>query len=275
LLHTVLAGAVVTVQRRQAARPGNKISMAQVADALEFCGLLQGVPRNEVERIAESVRVQSFAAGTDVFVEGDDCLGLWILATGRLRLHHSMADGRQRVVNFVLPSSPIELGAALDGQPFSSTGTALDDSLLLFMPREIVTEVSQRNRITIRNAFDQLCREIRRRDIATAVATLKDARGRIACALLQLAQQYGRPTDDGVRIDYRLSRQDMADLAGVRLETVIRILSELTKNAVVRTESQIIEIIDVPALRGPTSCMECQFDCSVFAFPRPGQQALA
>lgn len=260
---------MVTVQRGRTTNSGNKISMMKVADTLGSCSLLQHVPRSEVERTAKHVRVESFAAGTDVFTEGDSCLGLWILSTGRVRLHHSMADGRQRVVSFELPSSPIELGAALDGQPFSSTATALDDSLLIFMPRDIVNEVSQRNRVTIRNAFEQLCREIRRRDITTAVATLKGARGRVACALLHLCQQYGQPAGDGVRIEYRLSRQDMADLAGVRLETVIRVLSESTKSGVIRTESQIIEVVDVRGLQGHSSCEECQFNCSVFALPQP------
>jgi CRP/FNR family transcriptional regulator len=164
-------------------------------------------------------------------------------------------------------SSPLELGAALDGRAFSATATTLEDSVLLFLPRKELLDIGRRHLNTVRNAVDQLCLEIRQRDIASAVATLKDAKGRVGCALLQLARQYGVPTDDGVRIDYRLSRQDVADRAGVRIETVIRILSDLTRQGAIRTQDQVIEIVTIQSLQGGSACEECQFDCSVFAPP--------
>ena len=248
---------------------GAKSTRDQVVEALASCFLLYGVPKPEIERIADVVGVHHVPANTDVFVEGDPCRGLWILARGRVRLYHSAADGRQRVVSFFMPSSTLELGAALDGRPFSATATTLEDSVLIFVPRREVLEVGRRHRATIKNAVDLLCLEIRQRGIVSAIATLKDARGRVGCALLQLARQYGVPTRDGIRIDYRLSRQDVADRAGVRLETVIRILSDMTRQGILRTRNQFIEITDIEGLRVPTACDECQFDCSVFESPAP------
>jgi CRP/FNR family transcriptional regulator len=206
-------------------------------------------------------------AGADVFIEGDPCPGLWLLARGRVRVYHSSADGRQRIVSFAMRSSPLELGAALDGRPFSAGATALDDSVLILIPRRELLDLGRRHLGTVRKAVDQLCLEIRQRDIASTIATLKDARGKVGCALLQLARQYGVPTPAGIRIDYRLSRQDIADRAGVRIETVIRILSDLSRQGAVRTEDQRIEIADLSALQSASACEECQFDCSVFAPP--------
>lgn len=253
--------------RAASAWDGHKLTREQVVAALAACQLLSGLPAEEVECVADVSGVHLAKAGTDIFLEGDPSKGLWILARGRVRLYHSSADGRQRVVSFAMPSSPLELGAALDGRPFSATATALDDSVLLFLPRKELIDIGRRHMHTVRNAVDHLCLEIRQRDINSAIATLKDAKGRVGCALLQLARQYGVPTAKGVRIDYRLSRQDIADRAGVRLETVIRILSDLTRQEAVRTEDQVIEIVRLEALQGTSACDECQFDCSVFAAP--------
>jgi CRP-like cAMP-binding protein len=112
-----------------------------------------------------------------------------------------------------------------------------------------------------------LCREVRQRDIVTAIGSLKDARGRIACCLLQLAREFGVREGQTIRIAYRLTRQDIADRAGVTIETAIRVLSEYQQQGIIRTQSQIIEILDVPRLQEPPQCGECQFDCSVFARP--------
>ena len=48
---------------------------------------------------------------------------------------------------------------------------------------------------------------------------------RVAHALLRLAKQAGRKVEKGVRIDFPISRQDVAEMTGTTLHTVSRILS--------------------------------------------------
>jgi len=96
------------------------------------------------------------------------------------------------------------------------------------------------------------------------VATLKDARRRVYCAILRLAQQFGVRTGSGsIRIDYRLTRRDVADVSGVTLETAIRVLSDLQHRGIVRTESQFIEILDLEGLEHPSACADCQLSCGM------------
>jgi CRP-like cAMP-binding protein len=235
-----------------------------ITRVLSQCALLNGLSDNEVAEVAELAHARAFAPQADIFAEGEPCTALWILASGRVRLYHSAADGRQQVVSFRSPVVALELGPALDGRAFTATATALDDVVMVILPRSTLITIERRFPTTVRNVIDQLCMELRQRDISTAVASLKDARGRIGCALLQLAYQYGTPSGSGVRIAYRLTRQDVADISGVTLETAIRALSEMQRQGIIRTQAQIIEIVDMKGLRGPTQCDECQFDCSVF-----------
>jgi CRP-like cAMP-binding protein len=58
---------------------------------------------------------------------------------------------------------------------------------------------------------------------------------RIARALLRLVPQMGREVADGVVIDLRLSRQDLADLTGTTLYTVSRTLSQWEKQGLVQS----------------------------------------
>jgi CRP/FNR family transcriptional regulator len=236
--------------------------------ALARSPLVDGLAPDEVESIAAESSVYWFEPGQVVFEEGDPCRGLWILATGRVRLHHDVSDGRSQVVGFRAPAAALELGSAFDGRPHLATAVALDDSALLFLSRPRLADVIRRYPQLLANVIAGLCLEIRQRDILTANAALKDARGRIGCALLQLARQFGVAAGPGaVQIAYRLTRQDIADRAGVTIETAIRALSELQRKGIVQTDAQVIEIRDVARLRVATECGDCQFDCSVFATP--------
>ncbi|MCC7366273.1 MAG: Crp/Fnr family transcriptional regulator [Dehalococcoidia bacterium] len=237
----------------------------QTLAALERCHLLDGLSQEQVHKIAARCSVHHVPAQRTVFEEGDESRGLWVITAGRVRLQHLMADGRQHAVGFRTPTTALDLAAALDGRPYMETAAAVEESELLLVPRDLLPELARRYPVTIRNAIASLCIDVRQRDITTAIAAVKDARERVGCTLLQLVREFGRTTGRGVRIDCRVTRQDIAARAGVTVETAIRTMSELQQRGVVCTEAQIVEITDVAAVRELARCGSCQFECSVFA----------
>lgn len=236
---------------------------------LRACPLLFGIPDADIATVAAVCSTHAFRAGQQIFSEGQPSTGLWVLAEGRVRLFHADIRGRQQVVSFRGPTSSLELAAALDGRKHGASAAALEDCTLIYVPRSTLVSLSRAYPITIRNVIDQLCLELRQQDIATAITSLRDARGRIGCTLLQLAREHGSPIAGGSRIEYRLTRQDIADRSAVTLETAIRVLSSLQRSGALRTRAQVIEIVDLAGLERLTECESCELDCSVFATPRP------
>ncbi len=235
-----------------------------ILSTLELAGILDGLSAEEIGWVADRATLRCMPSGSRIFVESEPCEGMWIVATGHVRSFHSFAEGRQQVVGFQSTGGCLDLAAAVDGRAHTVSCVAMDDCQLALIPREILGELGRQQPLLIRNAVNQLCVEIRRHDIASAIATQKDARGRVGCTLLRLAVQHGEQSDDGIRINWRLTRQDVADRAGVRIETAIRVLSDLQRQGILRTRAQIIEILEVEELERPAECGDCLFDCTVF-----------
>jgi CRP/FNR family transcriptional regulator len=256
--------------RRALGRRGGSTqsSVERTLGALQACPLVSGLTHDEVAEIAVRSVLKCVDANHRVFAENEPCKGLWVITSGRVRLHHLMADGRQQVVGFHAPTTALNLSAALDGRPYMATATALENAEFVLIPRPLLSELGRLHPAIVRNAIDLLCLEVRQRDITTAVAALKDARGRIGCSLLQLARQFGVSRGAAIQIDYPLTRQHIADRSGVTVETAIRVMSEMQQRGVIRTDSQIIEILDITGIAASSSCEDCQFQCSVFAPPR-------
>ena len=64
---------------------------------------------------------------------------------------------------------------------------------------------------------------------------------RIAALLLKLSNKVGVKTADGVLIDMRLTKQDVADMVGTTVETSIRTFSKFKKQKLVKdTDGKII-----------------------------------
>lgn len=239
-----------------------------IIELLRTCPLVFGVDDDGLDQLSALCTVVTFAAKEQIFAEGETDQGLWILVSGRVRLYHSDADGRQLVVGFPGPDAPLDLAAALDGRPHTVSAVTLEQCEVLFVPPPARALIAQHDPQTVlRNTMRQLCRDLRQRDISHAVGSLRSARGRIACTLLQLARQYGVREGRRIKIEYRLTRQDLADRSGVTLETSIRVLSELQRRGVVLARTREIEILDQTELEAWSECADCELDCSVFAKP--------
>lgn len=249
----------------RAAEPVEQGNTSHIIAALRSCALVSGLDDTAVAEIAAGAATHRVKADSRLFEEGEDCTGLWVLTSGRARLLHLMADGRQHAVGFHAPTTPLNLGAALDGSPYMATAITLVDSEVAFVPRSLLVDMGRDYPVTIRNAIQLLCLEVRQRDIAAAVGALKDARGRIGCTLLQLARQFGVTNNSAVRINYPFTRQHIADRSGVTVETAIRVMSEMQQQGILQTDNQIIQILDIPRLSLALDCATCQLECSVFS----------
>ncbi|MCY1237843.1 Crp-like helix-turn-helix domain protein [compost metagenome] len=72
---------------------------------------------------------------------------------------------------------------------------------------------------------------------------------RVAHTVLRLAEQAGKPEGGGVRIDFPISRQDIAEMTGTTLHTVSRILSAWEGQGLVQGGRQKLMLKDIPGLR--------------------------
>jgi CRP-like cAMP-binding protein len=73
---------------------------------------------------------------------------------------------------------------------------------------------------------------------------------RVAHALLRLAKQAGRKVDDGIEIDFPISRQDIAEMTGATLHTISRILSAWEHDGLIGGGRQRIVLRDPHRLQG-------------------------
>lgn len=222
------------------------------------------VPEEQLAALRH-VEARRFGARETVFDEGAPCAGLWIILQGTARLFHLTADGRERIVAFRGPVSVLEVVPALDGKRHATTAMTLEPAVLALIPVSVIQEV-RRYPGPDQSFYNLLCQEIRQRDIDAAVASTRGAAERVACTLLRLALSFDAPAADGsIAIDCPLPRQALADLVGIRVETVSRVLSELARDGVVDASGRGIRIRDPRGLRRAAGCGECQLDCTVFA----------
>jgi CRP/FNR family cyclic AMP-dependent transcriptional regulator len=76
-----------------------------------------------------------------------------------------------------------------------------------------------------------------------------DVPGRVAKALLDLADRFGEPRDDGLQVNHDLTQEELAQLVGASRETVNKALADFAARGWLQLSAKSVLLIDPERLR--------------------------
>ena len=191
-----------------------------------------------------------FARGAVLFEEGGSSEQVMIVMSGRVKISHFTADGREIILAVRGPGELLGELSAIDQEPRSATALAAEPVEALVMT---VEDFQQFISTTPRAAMVMLLglvRRLREADRKRIEFASFDTVGRVALRLLDLAKQFGEPAGGtAVRITLPLSQQELAGLIGASREAVSKALQQLRKRGWIETQRRGISILDPEALQ--------------------------
>jgi CRP/FNR family cyclic AMP-dependent transcriptional regulator len=188
---------------------------------------LATLPTELSHRLFAKARPLSLAASRTLCVAGDDGDGCYRVEEGLLKASVSVATGGERILAILGPGSVVGELSMIDSAPRSASVTALRDSKLSFVDRATF------------ETFGQSTPELYRSRDGCVTPTkrwwpLLSVQGRVARALLSLAEAFGRDIGQGrVLIRQKVSQSDLAAIAGVARENVSRALNDWANRSLV------------------------------------------
>lgn len=229
-------------------RPGHsEMSFAEAAERVPF---LRALSAPDLERLRPYAQSRRLTRNQRVWTEGDDTSEFAFVADGRVKLVKTSESGREVILELCGPGELLCASAVCSFAPYCCGAVTMEDGVeVLILPRRDVLELLERSPAAVR-AF---VREVTGRGMSLCHRVEQLASGqverRIATLLLRLADQVGVPRDgEGTWLPLQLSRQDLADLCGTTIETAIRVMTRLGREAVVRAAARGLIIADRPRL---------------------------
>ena len=142
---------------------------------------------NTLELVAKATIHQRFTAGEIVFLEGDPCVGIYIVKDGWLRAVKISPAGREQVIRFVGPGDTFNEIGVLSGGVNLITVEALEQTELIIIQRDallgLLDEHPKMARIIIQNLANRI---IHAMDLIVDLS-LRPVEGRLARFLLDQA----------------------------------------------------------------------------------------
>lgn len=204
--------------------------------------LLSGLDESAAKRMLGGVTAVRLAQGDllEVTESGAACC---VVRSGRVALDFDEADAvRHRTVT-LLEEGDVVLPAT---ESWTSVGPrvrgrALEPSVVLLVDRSRFEAWLTEPRIAA-NLVRVLAAQVADRELAVAIALEPRVERRLLLKLRQLAERFGRVTPQGIRLDLRLTHQQLAEMVGAVRESVTIALGKLVQNDEITIENRTIWI---------------------------------
>ena len=213
--------------------------------------LLGHLEPEELEALLACARVERFGEGGVLFREGDPGDKLFAVLAGRIMIGRRLERGKVDVLNVLGQGRIFGEIALLDGGARAADAVAITEAHLLVIEHSDFIAFLKSHRDVAPRLIAALCQQVRRVSEPEwyEAARIRSLAVRLARKLLLLASVYGEPGQGGVRIDLKLSQEDLGRMTGVSRESINKQLRNWQHDGLIATDAGTIVIRDPDQLR--------------------------
>jgi CRP/FNR family transcriptional regulator len=187
--------------------------------------------------------------GDVLFHEGESGDTLYVIREGKIKLGRSSSDGRENLVAILGPGEMFGELSLFDPGPRTMTATAVAETQLMGLGNDSLTGLLTGRPEVAKALLAALAQRLRRTNEHLADLVFTDVPGRVAKALLDLAERFGRPVESGVMVSHDLTQEELAQLVGASRETVNKALADFAGRGWLKLEARAVLLLDVDRLR--------------------------
>jgi CRP/FNR family cyclic AMP-dependent transcriptional regulator len=216
----------------------------------EFLALLDDREREALQRRARTTR---FSTGERLLQQGDAGDKVVVILRGRGKVSYVTREGRELVLRFCGPGELVGELSVIDGRPRLSSVVALEPMEALVLAASEFRSLIEAEPTVAWKLLGMLSRRFRDADLKRLEFGASDTVGRVAARIVELADRYGEPDDDGIRITLPLSQDELGAWTGSSRAGVAAALRTLRELGWIETERRRITVRDRDALAARAS----------------------
>ena len=188
--------------------------------ALLSSSLFQAMRPEELDGILRLATERRFRRGQTIFQKDDPGSYMMAVLSGRVRIGAISLEGKEITLNMIDAGEVFGEIALLDGKPRSADATAIEDSHLLVIERRHFVPYLEGDKDLALRLLAVLCERLRQTSETLGDFVMFDLPARLGRTLIKLADDFGRPLGQGIRIGIKLSQNDLSRLVASSRESV-------------------------------------------------------
>ncbi|HUX61736.1 MAG TPA: Crp/Fnr family transcriptional regulator [Ignavibacteriaceae bacterium] len=218
--------------------------MEENNDFLKYVPIFSELSDSTLEQISKLGMRKSFTRDSVVLFEHETGSAMFVIINGKLKVSRVSDDGKEVILTILSESDFFGEMAILDGLARSANVTAMEDSELFIIQRSEFLDLLQIHPEISIALLQELTQRLRSADMKIKSLSLKDAEGKVATVILQLADDIGKIKQGTVEIEKLPFQHDLANMAGTSRETISRTLHSFAKKGMVELDGSKLKIVN-------------------------------
>lgn len=173
--------------------------------------------------------IHFFPKGSTLFSEGETARYYCQIVSGTVKMNNINDEGKEFVQGIFTTGDSFGEPPILTGHPYPANAVALTDAEVMLLPRDSFFALLQRSPAASMAITRRLAERLYYKSVMAAEISSQDPEHRLLTLIDYLKIHVGG-IDPSQKYCVMLSRQQLADLTGLRVETVIRAVKTLERN---------------------------------------------
>jgi len=207
--------------------------------------LFRGLPDGERRTLADIAEVKTYRRGETIFLDGAEGLGFYVVFTGKVKIYKLSPEGKELVLHIMGPEDSFAEVPVFEGRHYPANAEAIDNTRVLFFPREALLQAIRRDPFLAMNMLAALSARLREFAQRMEDLLLKDVPSRLSAYLLHLSEQW--KGSDELELD--IKKGLLASLIGAKQESLSRILAKMSARRIIEVKGKRIRILDRQKLK--------------------------
>jgi len=208
------------------------------ADEIAESPLFGSLPKDDINRLAETAVGRSFARDELIFSEGDQAAGFYLLTQGRAKIYKLSPAGKEQILHVVSEGEMFGEAAVFTGGKYPAFARALAQSRAVFFPADRFRAQIEANPGLALHMLGAMAGYLRRFTRLVEQLSLRDVRARLAEYLLNA------PADSEGTVNLSITKRELAAQLGTQPETLSRALGALQADGLIEMDGSSIRIAE-------------------------------
>ncbi len=187
----------------------------------------------------------TYNKGQEIYKEGGHSNMIYLIITGIVKTHKMDESGKELITALFKADDFLGFTSFLDNLAYQESATAMEDVTVVGVSKKELKTILEKSRNVSLELMELLTDNLA--DIKDQLLQMaySSVRKKTAQTILQFAEILNKTPEEGIKI----ARNDLASVAGIATESLIRTLSGFKKNGLIAIEGRNIRLLDINGLK--------------------------
>ena len=197
----------------------------------------------ELKKVIAERKIRTIKKKQVIYYEGDAAMGIYLIISGKVKAVKLSSDGRELLTGIYGAEQYLGIQALLSNESYNETAEAIEETTICLIPKDIIDHILNKYPDVGKQFIKILSNNLIEKEEQLLQLAYHSVRKRMAQTLLKLMSQ--SETANSIRI----SREDLAAMAGMATETVSRTLSDFKEEGIIEKKGSQIDILEISKLQ--------------------------